>query len=201
MKNEEYSMLSLPDIAANPELLTIAPPSTPGLVLRPLTQQDETGLRTFLESLSPTSRRFYSVSKETAAEASERCRAIGKYDKLRFVLDDAGEVAGLFEFSLDLVEDDVRRYARHGIPLSRGRTIRFGPCVLDKHQGQGLARNVMPYLEDIARRLGRSRMILWGGVHVENLRAIRFYERVGFTWAGEFTNAHGDRCSDMYRDV
>ena len=108
---------------------------------------------------------------------------------------------GLFEFSLDLVDDDIERYARNGISLIRERTIRFGPCVADEYQGSGLARSVMPHVYEVAKSFGRSRLILWGGVDVENKRVIGFYKNVGFSYAGQFQNQEGRICLDMFRDI
>jgi RimJ/RimL family protein N-acetyltransferase len=50
---------------------------------------------------------------------------------------------------------------------------------------------------EIARLFGQGRIILWGGVHAENLRAIKYYEKLGFERVGSFTTGDGIDCYDM----
>ncbi|MEU2180061.1 GNAT family N-acetyltransferase [Streptomyces thermolilacinus] len=53
----------------------------------------------------------------------------------------------------------------------------------------------------MARRFGRNRIILWGGVLADNQRAIRFYEKQGFRTVGSFTGADGAESLDMMLDL
>jgi ribosomal protein S18 acetylase RimI-like enzyme len=55
----------------------------------------------------------------------------------------------------------------------------------------------MPPTLETAHRFGKRRVILWGGVLVENQRAMRFYARGGFREVGRFTNSDGNACIDM----
>ncbi|CAL9335949.1 hypothetical protein SUDANB176_00165 [Streptomyces sp. enrichment culture] len=50
---------------------------------------------------------------------------------------------------------------------------------------------VFPLIADVARRFGKKRIILWGGVPTDNPRAIRYYEKQGFRTVGSFTGADG----------
>jgi ribosomal protein S18 acetylase RimI-like enzyme len=50
---------------------------------------------------------------------------------------------------------------------------------------------------DIAKRFGKKRIILWGGVLSDNARAIRFYEKHGFFRVGSFASQDGEQCLDM----
>lgn len=45
--------------------------------------------------------------------------------------------------------------------------------------------------------IGRTRIILWGGVRADNPRAIRYYEKNGFQPVGLFTEADGSRSLDL----
>lgn len=54
-----------------------------------------------------------------------------------------------------------------------------------------------PLVADVARRLGRTRIILWGGVLADNARAIRYYEKNGFRPVGSFAAADGMPSLDM----
>lgn len=194
-------MFTLAHVANHPESLTFHVPGDEGLVLRPLVTDDELMLVKFFEGLGSTTKKYFSLSSDSDREARERCAAIARYDKLRLIASVGQELIGLIEFSLSLVDDDHSRFKRWGIRLNPLQTIRFGPCVADEYKGTGVARRIMPFVEAVALRFGRTRMILWGGVYCENTRAIKFYEKVGFLRAGTFVNSSGILCLDMYKDL
>ncbi|WSQ32844.1 GNAT family N-acetyltransferase (plasmid) [Streptomyces sp. NBC_01527] len=64
-----------------------------------------------------------------------------------------------------------------------------------------MGTRVFPIVGDIARRFGEKRIILWGGVLADNLRAIRYYEKQGFQSVGSFTDAGGAWALDMILDL
>jgi GNAT superfamily N-acetyltransferase len=174
------------------------------ILFRPLHNRDAAALGRFLAALGPETRRLWQRDGFDRAEARALCEAIGRYDKLRLVATPAkgpATILALFEFSFGLPPGDRKRYAGYGIDLDEGEDCRFGPCVLDELRGSGLAAALMPPTFDIARRFGRQRILLWGGVLVENIRAIRFYAKHGFRAMGRFTNQDGKSCLDMMLDL
>lgn len=199
--------LRLPQIAADPALLMwdLRLPDGRAACLRPLLPGDQAALASFYAGLRAQTRHFYDVPGEAGAVAelaAEQCAAIGRYDKLRLVLDvsqgpDAPRFGGIFEFSLDLVAADVERYAGYGLALQPGADIRYGLCLADEFQGKGNASAVQLYCQQAAMALGAQRLILWGGVYGSNAPAIAFYRRVGFQPAGRFVNRDGVACVDM----
>jgi GNAT superfamily N-acetyltransferase len=112
-------------------------------------------------------------------------------------LPDSGEIIGLFEFSFDLPEGDLHRYASHGVPLDADTDCRFGPTIADDYQNRRLGSRVFPHMVEVARNFGKQRMILWGGVLADNARAIRFYEKQGFEPVGIFEAEDGELLLDM----
>ncbi|WUX91447.1 GNAT family N-acetyltransferase [Streptomyces sp. NBC_01423] len=136
------------------------------------------------------------------AAATELCDAIARYDKLRLVVEDvvSDRIVGLVEFSFDLVAGDIARYREAGIGLG-ATDCRFGVTLADDHQGRGVGSRVFPLVADVARRFGRKRVILFGGVLAENARAIRYYEKNGFRAVGSFTGGDGVRSLDMVLDL
>lgn len=55
----------------------------------------------------------------------------------------------------------------------------LGIAVADAYQGHGLGQAIMRHLKDVARQLGKRRIILT--VDGDNLRAQHVYEKMGFT--------------------
>ncbi len=196
-------MLTLNQVAANPHLLAwrIALPTGRKYGLRPITAADETGLREFVTQLSDRTRRFYSIVRSPAATAAEWCGGIARYDKLRLLITDGRLVVGVVEFSLDLPSGDVERFRSYGCALQARSDCRFGLCIVDSLQDQGLGTALLPPAREIARRFGRKRIILWGGVMVENTRAVAYYRKVGFRVVGEFVNSDGTAAVDMVLEI
>ncbi|MYS53565.1 GNAT family N-acetyltransferase, partial [Streptomyces sp. SID6013] len=177
-------MLTLTEIAEDPLRLTsrLKPHGGSDVVLRPLTHADAGQLAEFLDALSSESRRFSTFGGYDLATARELCDAIARYDKLRLVLEDvpSGRIVGLLEFSLALTPGDIARYQDAGIRLAETTDCRFGPTLADGYQGRGVGTLAFPLVTEVARLLGRTRIILWGGVRADNPRAIRYYKKNGF---------------------
>jgi RimJ/RimL family protein N-acetyltransferase len=133
------------------------------------------------------------------------CHAINRYDKLRLVVElvteQPGQLIALFEFSFDVPAGDRQRFRNYGLDLDTRTDCRFGPTIADAYQNQGLGSLVLPTIVDIARRFSQTRIILWGGVHANNGRAIRYYAKNGFRRVGVFVNADGIKCHDMVLDL
>lgn len=205
LRESKPMTLTLADVAAHPTHFAypLELPPADRLLLRPLEASDVDALAAFLQALSPPTRRFATFPGYDKETAQELCDAINRYDKLRFVVEEVAlaKIVALFEFSLDLPPYDVQRYASYGAALDAARTCRFGPTIADSYQNRGLGSKSFPYLVDIARRLGKTRMILWGGVYTDNQRAIRFYEKQGFRTSGSFVYEHGPLRLDMFLDL
>jgi len=190
--------LTLDAIAAKPETVASHFSRHTGetIVFRPLMPDDQERLTTFLEDLSPRTRRFSTYSGYDQAAAREFCDAINRYDKLRLVALAGLRVVALFEFSLYISDFDKDRYRNYGIELNGETDVRFGPCLADDYQDRGLGSDLLPYTIAGARCLGKRRMILWGGVLADNHRALHFYKKNGFRMVGTFQNDQSITCHD-----
>ncbi len=193
-------MLTLSQVAHNPHRYTrtISAGSDGPLLIRPLMTDDGDLLAMFLGGLSPETRRFSTFSSYDRAMALELCDAIVRYDKLRFVIETpSGEIAGMLEFSFAITENDQARYTRYGFSLDPETDCRFGPTLADEYQNRGIGTLALPFMKDVAGEFGRSRIILWGGVLADNVRAIRYYQKNGFQRVGGFQNSDGVEAVDM----
>jgi len=188
-------MLTLEGVAKQPSIVTSPITLSDGekLLFRPLESGDVAQLSTFLQGLSPETRRLSTFDGYDLEMAKELCNAINKYDKLRLVVESnsipvlSGRIVGLVEFSFGLPEGDIERFTKAGYKLDADMDCRFGPTLSDDYQNQGLGGKLFPFVVEIARNFGKRRIILWGGVLADNERAIHFYEKKGFKRAGAFS--------------
>jgi GNAT superfamily N-acetyltransferase len=102
---------------------------------------------------------------------------------------DAGgrdRVIGYFLVRFGVSEGEQSRYSGHGLTLDTETDCTIAPSVADDCQNQGLGTLLFAHLIEVARRAGRKRMVLWGGVRGINARAIHFYTKHGFRRVGDF---------------
>lgn len=196
-------MITLHDVVKHPDTYsqTLQLSSGEVAVFRPLKPEDNKDLARFLEKLSLETRRFSTFQSYDIVTAKELCDAIDRYDKLRFVLQlsSNNEIIGLFEFSFDLPSTDIERFDKHGVSISSTTDCRFGPTLSDKYQNRGVGSLIFPNIIDVAKKFDKRRIVLFGGVFADNVRAIHFYKKNGFTKIGEFKNSDNLQCLDMIK--
>ena len=199
-------MLTLDQVAKDPGRIAFSLVLPQGGIgrLRPLLADDEERLVSFFEGLSPQTKRFYSVEGDLKshirAHAQELCEAINRYDKLRLLLShpfDQEKMIGIVEFSFAILPSDIERYHSYQWELNPTKDCRYGLCLSDLFQNQGIGKLLFQYAREIAFAFGKKRIILWGGVHLENAAARKHYLDCGFIQVGEFTNPAGVTCTDM----
>ena len=196
--------LTISQIAEEPHLVTSTVLVSDGeeFCLRPLEVGDAPVLASFLQGLSEATRTFSHFPSYDLVCAEELCGAVGRYDKLRLVIEsESSEAVGLIELSLGLPEADIARFAAAHIELSEASDCRFGPTLADAYQERGLGSRAFPLILEIVRRLGRTRLILLGGVREENERARHFYRKFGFAEVGSFDGLSGAKNVDMILDL
>ncbi|WP_432104631.1 GNAT family N-acetyltransferase [Streptomyces sp. bgisy091] len=198
-------VFTLTQIGEDPSRLTrrLNTHGGPDVVMRPLVHADSGELAAFLSALRPRTRHFSTFDGYDLVAAGDLCDAIARYDKLRLVLEEgpSGRIVGLLEFSLALTATDIARYQGAGIRITETTDCRFGATLADDYQGRGIGTLAFPLVREVARLLGRSRIILWGGVRADNSRAIHYYEKNGFHTVGPFAEADGSLSLDMMLDL
>ncbi|MCL5995073.1 MAG: GNAT family N-acetyltransferase [Chloroflexi bacterium] len=190
-------------VCAKPELIaaTVAFRDGTPVVLRPLAAGDVQMLGDYFLSLTAETRRRYGPHPFDRKTAEQICSSVDLTDTLRMLAiihGDGGErVIAYFILILGIRDDDALRYAQLGIPLDARTDCTLAPSVADEYQSKGLGSLVMRHLLDVARKLGRKRMVLWGGTQATNDRAIHFYHKHGFHTVGQFEEPPGFNNYDM----
>ncbi|HZO87999.1 MAG TPA: GNAT family N-acetyltransferase [Chthonomonadaceae bacterium] len=187
--NDEHNLT--PDALA-PELLTATArlPSGETMVMRPLRSDDAARFGEYLCGLSEQTRARYGPHPFDQATADAICAALDPTDILRMVATvprDGGErIIAYILLKLGVRESDGRRYAALGLTLDPATDASLAPSVADDYQNRGVGSAMMRHLLQVARKLGRKRIVLWDGVQATNARAVHFYTKWGFRKVGEF---------------
>lgn len=172
------------------------------LTLRPLRPDDAERLDRYFDGLSPQTRRWFAPHDFTPQAARTLCAAVGADDTLRLVAATEGpepQIVAYFILQFGVRVADAARFQSYGLPLSGQTDCSLAPSVADAYQGAGLGSAMMRHAIDLARRAGKTRMVLFGGVNIENARAMHFYERSGFRTVATF-GARGEK-RDMILDL
>jgi len=152
------------------------------VVLRPLKSTDEQALGDYFLSLSDKTKGFFSPHPFNRETAEKLCKEIDKTSTLRLIAVSANKIVGYFILFPGMSQSSKERYRN----LNENEICSVAPSIADEFQNQGLGTKMMMYTIDIARRLGKKKMILSGGVQVRNQRAIHFYKKFGFKIVREF---------------
>lgn len=62
----------------------------------------------------------------------------------------------------------------------------YAPSVSDAYQGKGIGRSLLETARNLMKDMGRSRILLWGGVQASNEKALAHYRKAGFKELGTF---------------
>ncbi len=193
-------------LRANPMLVaaTLSHDATP-VLFRPVLRGDATILGDYFLSLSDQTKRRYGPHRFDRETAEELVATTDPAHTLRMIATvpkgETEQVIAYFLLILGIREDDAARYEKLSIPLRTDTDCTLAPSVADSYQSKGLGSVLMKHLKLVARRLGRSRMVLWGGTQATNDRAIHYYHKHGFHTVGEFQEPPGNNNYDMIMDL
>jgi diamine N-acetyltransferase len=194
-------------LKTNPALITTVVRLKDGtpMTLRSLTPADTAILGAYFLSLSDATRRRYGPHPFDQATADQLCAECDPSQVLRLlgtVQEDGRErIIAYFILIMGVREDDVKHYDKLGIPLNAQTDCTLAPSTADAYQSQGVGTLVMGHLMQVARQVGRKRMVLFGGTQATNDRAIHFYHKHGFRTVGQFDEPPGFNNYDMIMDL
>ena len=140
----------------------------------------------YFTHLSKAIRRVYGPHPFTAEQAHAFCRDVNYADTLRFLALDDERIVAYFILRLGILDSDFDRYALRNQFLNDHTDCTLAPSVADDYQERGVGSARFTLLSQLAKQLGRKRIILWGGVRADNPRAVHFYEKLGFDEWGQF---------------
>ncbi len=180
-------------------------PSLGEVAFRPLEAGDARILGRYFLGLGEDTRQRFGPHPFDQATADALCAQTGDAHTIRFIAT-AGQGAGeqaiaYFILGLSIGDVERERYYGVGIDLDPEADAAVAPSVADAVQDRGLGSLCMEHVIRVARRLGRRRLVLMGGVQATNWRAIHFYLKHGFRRMGTFEHPPGRSNHDMIVDL
>jgi diamine N-acetyltransferase len=153
--------------------------------LRKLIFSDFDKLLNYLEHLtSETKSRFgpHPFDKNSIVEFYKNPSHIG------YVVEDT-ETTDLVAYSIvkiGYLEHDSMRLQSYGLALDNKTDCTFAPSVADQWQSSGLGNALFQFILTDLKNMQVKRIILWGGVQMNNDKAVNYYKRNGFEIKGQF---------------
>lgn len=155
--------------------------------LRKLTPGDFNVLSIYLQQLSPqTKKRFgpHPFDERSVVEfynSSESCFGYVAQDL------EENKIIAYSVLKTSYLEHDRQRLESYGLQLSHTSDCTFAPSVADSWQGMGIGNGLLRFIIPDLKAMGISRIILWGGVQMDNEQAVTYYVRNGFKILGRFS--------------
>jgi len=84
------------------------------------------------------------------------------------------------------LEHDNSRLQSYGLLPDKTTDCIFAPSVADDWQSLGVGNSLFNFILSDLKADGIKRIILWGGVQSDNVKAINYYIKNGFRIVGEF---------------
>lgn len=155
--------------------------------LRPLDSGDLERLLHYLQQLSPeTKRRFgpHPFDKQSVIDFYDDPHLHKGYVAQAM---DTHEIVAYSIIKMSYLEGDYHRFLSYGIQLNNGTDGAFAPSVADAWQSCGIGDKLFHFILEALKTTDLKRLVLWGGVQADNVRAVNYYQKNGFQWMGRFT--------------
>jgi len=161
-------------------------------LFRALKTEDSALLASYFQSLSENTRKVFGPHPFTKEQAEALCAQIDCGPALRLIaVTERGarpKIVAYFILGLRLSEGDEKRYRDRGTVWDNPDSVcSIAPSVADEYQNRGLGGILMGRTLALARHVGRSHVLLQGGVRADNARGIHFYRKCGFRKVASFS--------------
>jgi ribosomal protein S18 acetylase RimI-like enzyme len=156
------------------------------LLLQRLNANDYDKLVDYFYRFSPeTLKRFgpHKFDKQSIVELLDHSA-----DYKGYIVEDT-ETSEIIAYSIiktGYLEHDCSRLQSYGITPDNTTDCTFAPSVADAWQSMGVGNSLFNFILSHLKTEGIKRIILWGGVQSDNVKAVNYYVKNGFTIVGEF---------------
>ena len=109
------------------------------------------------------------------------------------------QIIAYFIIKHGYLEHDAVRLLSYGMVSDNKTDCTFAPSVADDWQSCGIGDQMFQFIISDLKATVIKRIILWGGVQVDNTKAVNFYRKNNFEILGKFT--HNGENYDMYYEI
>ena len=161
-------------------------PLTSALVIRQLTTADLNPLLDYLHGLSGETKQRFGPHPFDHESVSGLLNRPDEYAGFIATDPETNRIIAYSIVKLGFLEHDRPRLESCGLHPDALTDATLAPSVADEWQGKGVGTRMFHEISDWLKTKGVQRIILWGGVQCNNDRAVRYYQKLGFTLLGEF---------------
>jgi ribosomal protein S18 acetylase RimI-like enzyme len=166
--------------------------------LRRLNSNDLDNLFDYLQKLSTeTKKRFgpHKFDRQSIIDFYDLKTNIG-YIALTI---DTNEIIAYSIIKIGYLKHDSSRLQSYGIILDNNTDSTFAPSVADLWQSCGIGKKLFQFILLDLSKTEVKRIILWGGVQMDNEIAVNYYNKNGFKTLGQF--AYNGENYDMIYEI
>lgn len=169
------------------------------ICFRAFTNQEMDKLIIYLNNLSEESKKRFGPHNFDKDSIINLMKQAGTYQLFIAKAEHKSSVVAYTIIKKGWLDFEFPRLSSYGLK-AEDSDYTIAPSVADDWQGKGLGTSFLNYLIKYAQlNLRAKRIILWGGVQSNNIKAVRLYQKTGFRTLGEFEH-HGINL-DMILDI
>jgi diamine N-acetyltransferase len=174
--------------AFNHQTMIITTKNNKQVLLRRLNTADLGSLYDYLQNLSAeTKKRFGPHSFEKQAIIDFYTNASNPIGYIGIDIP-TNEIIAYSIIKIGFIEHDGNRLRSYGITPDHKTDVTFAPSVADSWQSCGIGNEMFKYILSDLKNNVFKRIILWGGVQMDNGKAVSYYKKNGFKILGQFTH-------------
>jgi GNAT superfamily N-acetyltransferase len=157
------------------------------VALRLLHPNDLGDLSDYLQQLSPETKKRFGPHPFDKQSILEFYNSPGKYEGYVAIDMDEKKIIAYSVIKMGYLEHDRNRLESYGIKPDQNTDCSFAPSVADAWQGMGIGNKLLQFLISAIKANHINRIILWGGVQMDNEKAVNYYLKNGFKILGQFS--------------
>lgn len=155
------------------------------ITCRQWTEEDLPNLLSYLIHLSPATKQRFGPHPLTA-EAIHYLYHHPDYIGFLIIENHSTYIIGYGIIKKGYLDHDFQRLSSYGIVPNRDTDATYAPSLADDWQGKGIGHLLWKTITAYLQTQDTKRVILWGGVQINNIRAVNYYQKLGFELLGEF---------------
>ncbi len=160
--------------------------------IRLLQQQDAELLYNYLHNLSAESCSRFGPHPFDTESIFNIGNNLLKDDVQRYIALKDEQIIPYMLLKKGTIKADANRYAQRNTFFDETTAFTYAPSVADDYQNSGLGSKMFAVILQYLKQQRCSHIVLWGGVQATNIRAVQFYEKLGFKKIANFWHDNKD---------